>query len=79
MWQSVLGIRIHLAVLDPDPYWGSREADPEIDQDLQVILVSCLSKRLLYLRRYRYVFGLITYLTAYLLYFSCKNSTFCVF
>jgi hypothetical protein len=45
---------IHMDVLGPDPYWeyvsGSRSM--EIDQNLQINLVSCLSKRLSYLRRY---------------------------
>jgi len=81
MFKAVLWIRIrigiHLAVLDPVPYWecgswsGSRRT--EIDQNLQLDLVSCLSKRLLYLRRH-------VFLTYYLLLvslFSCKNSTFC--
>ncbi len=49
-------IRILLTVLDPDLYWecGSRSRSMEIDQNLQINLVSCLSKRFLYLSRYRY-------------------------
>jgi hypothetical protein len=52
-----------LAVLDPDPYWecGSGSRSMEIDQNLhKKNLVSCLSKRLLYLRCY-------VFLTYYLL------------
>ncbi len=59
---------------DPDPYWecGSGSGRMEIDQNLQIKLVFCLSKRLLYLRMY-------VFLTNDLLsvYFSSKNSTFC--
>jgi hypothetical protein len=48
-------IRIHLAVLntDPDPYWecgsGSGSSSMKTDQNLQINLVFCLSKRLSYL------------------------------
>ncbi len=43
-------IRIDLAVLDPDPYWECRSGSRsmEIDQNKQINLVSCLSKRFLY-------------------------------
>ncbi len=45
-----------LGVLDPDLYWefGSGSRSVEIDQNEQINLVSCLSKR--YLLRYGYVF-----------------------
>jgi hypothetical protein len=48
---------MHLAVLDPDPYWylecASGFRSMEIDKNLQVNLVSCLSfERLLYLCMY---------------------------
>jgi hypothetical protein len=62
--QAVLWIRIHLdlAVLDPDPYWecvpGSGSRSKEIDQNLQINLVFCLSKMLFYLRLY--IFDLVT-------------------
>jgi hypothetical protein len=48
-------IRIHFAVMDPypDPYWecgsGSGSSSMETDQNLQLNLVFCLSKRLLFL------------------------------
>jgi hypothetical protein len=52
--KPVLWIRIpiNLADLDPDPYWvcGSGSRSMEIDQNLQINLISCL--QLLYLRRY---------------------------
>jgi hypothetical protein len=54
-------VRIHLAILDPDPYWecgsGSGTRSMEIGQYLQINLVFCLSKRFLYLRWY--VFDLL--------------------
>ncbi len=40
-------MRIHLDVLDPDPYWECGSGSMEIDQNLQINLVFCLSKRLL--------------------------------
>ncbi len=49
-------IRIHLAILNPDPYWewgsGSGSRSMKIGQNFQINLASCLSKRLLYLRSY---------------------------
>ncbi len=51
-------IRIGMALLDPGQYCecesGSGSRSMEIDQNYQVNFVSRLSKRLLYLRRYRY-------------------------
>jgi hypothetical protein len=42
-------IRINLALLVPDPYWEcgsrSRNRKMEIDQNLQINLVSCLLKQ----------------------------------
>jgi hypothetical protein len=62
----LIRIRFHLAALDPDPdpYWecgsGSGYGSMEIYQNLQINLVSCLSKRLRYLRKYirylKYIF-----------------------
>ena len=71
-------IRIDLAPLDPDPepyrYWecGSGSRSKEINQNKQVNLISSLSKKLLYQRRY--VLRPITLLKVY---FLCKNFTFC--
>ncbi len=47
-------IRIDLVVLDPDPYreCGSGSMSMEIDQNLQINLVSCFSKRPVNLRMY---------------------------
>jgi hypothetical protein len=58
-------IRIYLAVMDPDPYWecGSGSWSMEICQNLQINLVFCLSKRLLYLRMY--VFDLLPILSVF--------------
>ncbi len=75
----MLKIRIHidLADLDPDPDWecgsGSGSRSMEIDQNYQINLVSCLSNRLWYLRRY--VIWPITY---YILkeYFHVKSELF---
>jgi hypothetical protein len=52
--------RIHMAV-GPDSYWEnvSGSKSMEIDQNLQINLVSCLSNRVSYPRRY--VFGPTTY------------------
>ncbi len=56
-WIRIL-IRIHLEVMDPDldPYWecgsGSGSSSIENYQNNQINMISCLSKRLLYLRRY---------------------------
>jgi hypothetical protein len=62
-------IRIDLAVPDLYPYWecGSGSGSMEFDQ---INLVSCLSKRLLYLRRY----GL--FLTYYITIFFMKKVDF---
>jgi hypothetical protein len=69
-------IRIHSTFLDPNSYWewGSGPRNIEIDQNLLINLVFCLSKRLLYLCMYVF----LTYDT-YLAYFACKNSIFCDF
>ncbi len=42
---------LQLVDLDPDPYWqsGPGSSSWESDQNLQINLVSCLTKRLLYL------------------------------
>ncbi len=71
----LIRIRIHLAVLDQDPYCecGSGSRSMEIDRNLQIDLVSCLSKQLLYLRRYRMFFDLLPTLSI----FFMKKSTFC--
>jgi hypothetical protein len=69
-------IRIHLAVLDPDSYWecGSGSRSMKYDQNLLINLVSCLSKRLLYLRKevIRPKLKSPTFSK-----FSCKNLTLC--
>ncbi len=53
-----------IVVPDPDPYWecGPRPRSMNIDQNLQINLVSWLSERLLYLHNRTYVFWPITYL-----------------
>jgi hypothetical protein len=51
---------------------GSRSM--EIDQHFQIYLVSCLSKRLLYFRRYAF----LTYYQVWI-YFSCEILSFCDF
>jgi hypothetical protein len=61
---------------DPNPYWecGSGSRTMKIYQNLQINLVFCLSKRLLYLRMY--VFRLITY---FMNIFHVKIQLFCDF
>jgi hypothetical protein len=53
-------------------YWecGSGSSSVEIYQNYLTNIVSCLSKKLLYLRWYVLTFSLLS------VYFSCKNSTF---
>ncbi len=72
------GSGFDLALLDSDPYpyWecGSGSRRKEIDQNIQINLISSLSKRLLYLSRC--ILWPITYFTNCKVYFSCQYSTF---
>jgi hypothetical protein len=55
-------MRVHLAVLDPDPYWecGSGSRGMEID------CIYCISKRHLYLRRHVFVLPITSFTYRYI-------------